>query len=88
VRLARAGWSYPQIAARLGLSRRQVALRVRAVLPPIARAETCRVFGIDAILQRVDAGESYSDIARAVGCHWSTVRYHVRQREKRQQVAS
>ncbi len=77
VQLARAGWSYKRIAKAVGLTVRQVNLRVRKVLPPLARTETARKYGVAEIVKAWQQEGSYAKAARRLGCHWSTIRYHV-----------
>lgn len=79
VRLARQGVPYSKIGAQLGLTVRQVAGRVRKVLPPIPTGRWAR-YDRDAILAAYAEHGSYHAAGREVGCHWSCVRYHVARR--------
>lgn len=84
VQLARIGVPYREIGKRFGLTTRQVACRVRRVLPPIPTGCWHR-YDRDQILAAYARTNSYAKAAREVGCHWSAVRYHV---DRRKAVAS
>jgi hypothetical protein len=84
VRLARQGVPYREIGRQFGLTQRQVALRVRRVLPAIQTGCWHR-YDRDSILAAYERTKSYAKAAREVGCHWSAVRYHV---DRRKAVAS
>ena len=79
VQLARKGITYRKIGNKLGLTPRQVAIRVRRVLPPIPTGCWHR-YDRKQVLDAYDRTKSYAKAASEVGCHWSAVRYHVERR--------
>jgi hypothetical protein len=81
VRLARQGLKFAAIGRMVGLTARQVGCRVNRVLPRLPRRELSRIYGLERIRKAYAEHGSYAKAAKAIGCHWSTVRYHVARRK-------
>ena len=79
VALARKGWLLKDIAVHLGLTVRQVSLRVRKVLGPTPSPRNKRL-NRNEVLRVMAATGCYARAAALLGCHWSTVRYHHRRK--------
>jgi DNA-directed RNA polymerase specialized sigma24 family protein len=75
--LARQGLRFTAIAEITGLTPRQVAIRVNRVLPRVPRRELSRIYSLEQIRGLYAEHGSYAAVAKLIGCHWSTVRYHV-----------